>query len=277
MEAFAELKTFLDNNLVHEVYIEARQLTKASMPSLIELLSAHPLHIRVVPELGNLAFKSTELVHYGHLPVIKMHRGPLSYWYNRLIKRLFDVFFSLLAVLLLLSWMVPLLYVIQWFGSRQGVFFIQERSSLHGKVFRCFKFRSMYNNAHADTHQAVQNDARVTPLGRFLRKFSLDELPQFLNVLAGHMSVVGPRPHMLSHTETYCTIVKRFMVRHTVKPGLTGLAQVNGLRGEIRNLKDIQNRVQFDVKYIENWSFNLDLKIMIITAWLILRGRLMGY
>jgi putative colanic acid biosynthesis UDP-glucose lipid carrier transferase len=135
----------------------------------------------------------------------------------------------------------------------------------------------MRKNREADTRQAADDDERITPVGRILRKFSIDELPQFLNVLMGDMSVVGPRPHMLKHTAEYRQLIKQFMIRHTVKPGITGLAQVNGFRGEIRNLSDIQNRVQNDVYYIENWSFNLDIKIIFLTIWVIIKGQVKAF
>ena len=135
----------------------------------------------------------------------------------------------------------------------------------------------MKKNTDADLKQATQNDERMTKVGKFLRKYSLDELPQFINVLLGDMSVVGPRPHMLAHTEQYRKLIRRFMLRHTVKPGITGLAQVNGYRGEIKHLADLSNRVAFDVKYIETWSFNLDIKIILLTFWVIIRGQKEAY
>jgi len=132
-------------------------------------------------------------------------------------------------------------------------------------------------NADADEKQATRNDRRVTPVGRLLRKSSLDELPQFINVFIGNMSVVGPRPHMLKHTRQYRQLVKRFMLRHTVKPGITGLAQVRGYRGEIRRISEIKNRVALDVKYVETWSFSLDLKIIWLTIYNLLKGQKRAY
>ncbi len=274
---WSDLNDFFDNNSVHEVYVAWDKVPAAQMSSIAETISEYPVKMRIVPELGNFSYKTAELVHYEALPVIQIHPGPLSYWNNRIIKRLFDVFLSLIVIVGILSWMIPLLYIISLFGSRQGIIFRQDRTALDGRIFSCIKFRSMCPNKQADKVQATENDHRVTPIGRFLRKFSLDELPQFFNVLLGQMSVVGPRPHMLKHTEEYRKLVKRFMLRHTVKPGITGLAQVNGFRGEIKKDEDIQNRFKYDVKYIENWSFNLDLKIIFVTIWLILTGRLWAY
>lgn len=271
------LKSFLENNQVHEIFIALDKLPAEMMPDIIEIISEHPVGVRVVPDLGNLSYKTASLSSYGAIPVIQIHPGPLSYWYNRLLKRGFDVLLSVIVIITVLSWMIPLIYFFSLFGSREGVFFKQKRTALDGNEFVCLKFRSMRRNHDADKVQATENDDRVTALGRFLRKYSLDELPQFVNVLLGQMSVVGPRPHMIKHTDEYRRLVKRFMLRHTVRPGITGLAQVNGCRGEIKCSEDIENRVRFDVRYIETWSFNLDIKIMVITVWLIIRGKLWAY
>ena len=146
------------------------------------------------------------------------------------------------------------------------VFFLQERTGLDGKVFKCIKFRSMKVNNEADTLQATENDPRKFPFGNLMRKLNIDELPQFVNVFIGDMSVVGPRPHMLKHTEEYSTLINRFMLRHFVKPGITGLAQVSGFRGETRYIDQMEGRVKKDIEYIENWSFWLDIKIIIKTV-----------
>lgn len=274
---YSGIREYLERNPVHEIYMAAHAIPQAQLQQVIETIADFPVQTRIVPELGNFSYKSTELIQYGDIPVIMVHPGPLSYWYNQFIKRLFDVVLSLVVIAGLLSWMIPLLSLISLFGSRGGVFFKQRRTAMDGKEFTCYKFRSMRVNEDADKLQAVKQDQRVTSIGRFLRKYSLDELPQFFNVLKGNMSVVGPRPHMLKHTEAYRKLVKRFMLRHTVKPGITGLAQVNGFRGEIKNLDDIKNRFKHDVNYIENWSFNMDVKIIFITVWLILRGKLWAY
>ena len=147
-------------------------------------------------------------------------------------------------------------------NSRGPVFFVQERSGRDNKPFPCYKFRTMYVNDNAHTMQACKNDSRITKVGAFLRKTSLDEFPQFFNVLLGNMSVVGPRPHMLSHTEQYSELINNFLVRHYAKPGITGWAQVNGYRGETKELADMEGRVEHDIWYIENWSLLLDVKIV---------------
>jgi putative colanic acid biosysnthesis UDP-glucose lipid carrier transferase len=272
-----ELKQYIENNHVDEIYIAWDGIPNEVMPRITEIISDYPVKVRIVPDLGNFSYKSAELISYGPIPVLQIHPGPLSYWYNRLIKRIFDVLLSLVFIIGIISWFTPLLYLLSLLGSRGGVFFTQRRTCSDGREFICLKYRTMLKNNEADTKKATKNDNRVTPVGRFLRKFSLDELPQFINVLKGEMSVVGPRPHMLKHTDQYRKIIKRFMLRHTVKPGITGMAQVNGYRGEIRRLSELKKRVEYDVNYIEGWSFNLDLKIILLTTWVIFRGQAKAY
>ncbi len=275
--SWEELKEFIETNDVNQVYISWDTIPRNILSSITNLLADYPIKIRILPDLDSFAYKSAELVNYGMIPVLQIHPGPLSYWYNRLIKRTFDVSVSILMIIGVLSWVTVLLYIIDILSHRQGIFFNQKRTCIDGKVFVCYKFRSMQKNDECDVVQASLNDTRITPVGRFLRKWSIDEIPQFVNVLKGEMSIVGPRPHMLKHTEEYQRMVKRFMVRHTVKPGITGLAQVNGYRGEIKRLHDIKKRVRLDANYIENWTFNMDLKIILLTIWVILKGQERAY
>jgi len=162
-------------------------------------------------------------------------------------------------------------------SSNGPVLFTQLRSGRDNKPFTCYKFRSMFVNGEQNSLQATKDDPRVTKIGAFLRKTSLDEFPQFFNVLLGHMSIVGPRPHMLSHTEQYSNLIDQFMVRHFIKPGITGWAQINGLRGETKTVNDMHERVKADVWYMENWSFPLDLKIIFMTAFNVLHGEKNAY
>ena len=180
-------------------------------------------------------------------------------------KRAFDILFSFLVVALLLSWLTPVIALLIKLESKGPTFFKQLRTGKDGKPFYCLKFRSMAVNAAADVEQASKNDSRVTKLGSFLRKTSIDELPQFINVLKGEMSIVGPRPHMVLHTEKYSRTIHNFMDRHLVMPGITGLAQVSGYRGEIKQLDAMAKRVDADLEYIDKWSFWLDLRIMLLT------------
>ncbi|UOG72764.1 exopolysaccharide biosynthesis polyprenyl glycosylphosphotransferase [Hymenobacter tibetensis] len=191
---------------------------------------------------------------------------------NAVVKRAFDLFFASLVVVLLLSWLVPLIALLIKADSRGPVFFKQLRTGKGGKPFYCLKFRSMRINADADHKQASRNDSRITKLGAFMRKTSIDELPQFINVLRGEMSVVGPRPHMLRHTEDYSRVIANFMERHQVTPGITGWAQVEGHRGETKETAAMEKRVNADIHYIRNWSFLLDLKIVALTVRQAVRG-----
>jgi putative colanic acid biosynthesis UDP-glucose lipid carrier transferase len=187
-------------------------------------------------------------------------------------KRIFDIVFAAMVTVLLLSWFIPLVAIFIKMESKGPVFFKQLRSGKKGKGFYCFKFRSMTVNTDAHNLQASRQDNRVTKVGSFLRKTSLDELPQFINVLKGEMSVVGPRPHMIQHTEEYSKVIHNFMERHLIMPGITGLAQIAGHRGETRELEAMRKRVNADVHYIRHMSFFLDLKIIWLTVWQVVKG-----
>jgi len=191
---------------------------------------------------------------------------------NTTVKRVFDVLFASLVMLLLLSWLIPLIAALIKLDSKGPVFFKQLRTGKDGVPFYCFKFRSMYMNVDADHKQASRNDSRITKIGSFMRKTSIDELPQFINVLKGEMSVVGPRPHMLQHTEVYSVAISNFMVRHTVAPGITGLAQITGHRGETKETDAMIKRVNADIHYLQNWSFSLDMKIVWLTVYQAVKG-----
>jgi putative colanic acid biosynthesis UDP-glucose lipid carrier transferase len=182
------------------------------------------------------------------------------------MKRLFDIVFSSLVILLILSWLTPLLYILIKLESKGPLFFKQSRHGYNKKTFFCYKFRSMTVNCDADKVMNTKNDMRVTRIGKFMRKTSLDELPQFFNVFLGNMSVVGPRPHMEVHTSEYGASVDKYLVRHFAKPGVTGLAQIKGYRGEIIQPSDMVNRVRMDIFYLEKWSPLLDFKIVYATV-----------
>lgn len=206
-----------------------------------------------------------------------LYKESLRPFYFRFLKRAFDVIFSLF----ILSTIFPVLYLvfgilIKWTSSGP-ILFKQRRSGLYGKEFECYKFRTMRLNAQSDTSPAKKDDPRKTQIGDFLRQRSLDEFPQFINVLLGDMSVVGPRPHMLMHTTQYAALIDRYMARHLVRPGITGWAQVTGYRGEIKRLGQMVGRVEKDMWYIKNWSFFLDLKIVFVTVVNMLKGEKDAY
>ncbi|MES2688927.1 MAG: sugar transferase [Bacteroidota bacterium] len=197
---------------------------------------------------------------------------PLDKLGNKLLKRAFDIVLSAVVLLAVLSWLIPVLAIFIKLTSKGPLFFVQPRTGYNNKTFLCWKLRSMHVNANADLQQAIRSDSRITGIGKFIRKFSLDELPQFYNVLMGDMSLIGPRPHMLKHTEEYSKEVGTYLQRHAVKPGITGLSQVMGYRGEIANKHALNNRVRIDIFYLKKWNFGLDLMIIFRTAKLLVLG-----
>lgn len=218
-----------------------------------------------VPNIPQTLARGFSLGNIGPVPVLSIRRNPLKNIFARMLKRSFDLAVSSTFLLFYPLIYIPVAIAIK-ISSPGPVYFVQERTGYRGRTFRCLKFRTMRVNAQADRAQATEHDPRKTRVGDFLRRTSLDELPQFINVWKGDMSVVGPRPHMLKHTEDYTRLVDRYMVRHAVKPGITGWAQVNGYRGITDQLWKMERRVEFDVWYIENWTFLLDIKIMIRTV-----------
>ena len=206
--------------------------------------------------------------HFGDISVYTNHVEPLTLLSNRVVKRLFDICVSLLVCILLLPF-IPVIALIIRLQSAGPTFFAQDRTGMNGRPFKCLKFRTMHVNEQSDRLQATEDDPRKFAFGSFMRRTNLDEFPQFLNVLMGDMSIVGPRPHMLYHTSVYGRLIDKYMVRHFCKPGITGLSQVSGFRGETRELWQMEERVKRDLWYIENWSFWLDIRIMFRTAWTI--------
>jgi len=213
----------------------------------------------------------------GRFPILALREEPLGIEWNAMLKNIFDIVFSLIVFFGVLIWLIPIVALLIRLESKGPVFFVQQRSGHGNFVFKCIKFRTMRINNEANSKQATKGDARITRIGAFLRKTSIDELPQFINVLKGEMSVVGPRPHMLSQTEDFAKIIDHYMVRHFIKPGITGWAQVTGYRGEIHTEADIRNRVAADIWYMENWSFILDLKIIFLTVWKAITGDSKAY
>jgi putative colanic acid biosysnthesis UDP-glucose lipid carrier transferase len=271
-----DIKWYCFENHIDEIYCALMpNKNEELINELMSFADDNLIRFRIIPEFTeyiNRRFKKVSIEYYGNMPILTTRPEPLDNLYNRLLKRSFDIVFSLVFLILIGSWLFPLLALAVRLNSKGPVFFIQKRSGERNKEFLCYKFRTMYVNKEADSRQAIKDDPRITSVGRFLRKSNLDELPQFLNVLFGDMSVVGPRPHMLKHTEEYSKIVNSFMVRHFVKPGITGAAQANGYRGDTTDPKLMEKRVQYDVWYLENWSFWLDVKIVFLTVWSMLKG-----
>ena len=272
-----ECFNFIKSRNIDEVYCSANELSENQIKLLIQFCENNFKILKFISERGGLLSKKLKTDTYGLSTVQSLREMPLSNDYNTFLKRLFDIIFSFLVIILLLSWLTPLVALLIKLESSGPVFFKQTRNGIKYKEFTCFKFRSMIENSDADIQQATKNDLRVTRLGKILRKTSLDELPQFFNVLIGDMSVVGPRPHMTRENERYSKTVNKFMVRHFVKPGITGLAQVKGYRGEIETEEDIVNRVKYDIYYLENWSLLLDLNIVFLTSINFITGQKKAY
>jgi len=265
------------NNNIDEIYSSIAELSNKQINKLIDFADNNLRELKFIPDNKDIFSKKLKYEYYEYVPVLSFREIPLQDPINKFVKRTFDIIFSSLVIIFVLSWLTPLLAVLIKLESKGPVFFKQSRNGFNYKEFDCYKFRSMTPNKDAHLYQATRGDQRVTKVGKFIRKTSIDELPQFFNVLFGDMSVVGPRPHMVSHTNMYAKRIDKFMVRHFVKPGITGLAQVSGFRGEVENDKDIIGRVKYDIFYIENWSLLLDLRIIYKTFVNALKGEDKAY
>lgn len=268
---------YVIGNNIDEIYCSISELKNEEIAKFISFADNNLKTLKFIPDNKNIFSKKLKFEYYDYIPVLSLRDIPLDSPINAFIKRSFDVLFSLVVIVGLLSWLTPILALLITLESKGPVFFRQTRNGIDNREFYCYKFRSMAPNKNADDIQATKNDMRITKIGKFIRRTSIDELPQFYNVLFGTMSVVGPRPHMVKHTNEYANSVDKYMVRHFVKPGITGLAQVRGYRGEIEQEADIQNRIKFDIFYIENWSMFLDLKIIVQTVLNAFKGEAKAY
>jgi putative colanic acid biosynthesis UDP-glucose lipid carrier transferase len=263
---------FAAANNIREIYSTVMP-EKHRLNRLMEIADENCVRVKFIPDVIGALHADYHIEYMDTIPVISMRPDPLSQHISYLLqKRTFDILFSVLVILLLLSWMTPLLYLLIKLDSKGPLFFKQKRTGRGNCPFVCYKFRSMRVNHTCDHLQASRNDPRVTKLGAFLRKTNLDEMPQFFNVFMGQMSVVGPRPHMLKHTEEYRSLIRKYMVRQFLQPGITGWAQVNGYRGETRDTEMMARRVEYDIYYIENWSWKLDIKIILMTIATLFKG-----
>ncbi|WP_243643705.1 exopolysaccharide biosynthesis polyprenyl glycosylphosphotransferase [Tenacibaculum sp. M341] len=268
-----QYENYVLNNNVDEIYCSLTELKNKQIKKIKKFAIRHKRKVKLIPNANELYNKNTVTEFYGDsLVVLNVKQLPFELIENRIIKRIFDVFFSILVCVFIISWLYPILWILIKLESKGPVIFKQEREGFNGKKFVCYKFRSMRINAEANQVHTTKNDQRITKTGAFIRKTSIDEIPQFFNVLFGSMSVVGPRPHLESLALEYQKDVDNYLERYAVKPGITGLAQISGYRGEIRKKSDIKNRVRLDIFYIENWSFLLDIKIIINTILNVFKG-----
>ncbi|WP_299713028.1 undecaprenyl-phosphate glucose phosphotransferase [uncultured Tenacibaculum sp.] len=271
-------ENFVLNENIDEIYCSLTELKSKQIKKVKKFANQYNRTVKLIPNSNELYSKSVSTEYYDDgMLILNVKKLPFELLENRIIKRIFDLIFSLVICIFLVSWLYPVLWILIKLESRGPAIFKQEREGFNGKEFVCYKFRSMRINSEANEIHATKNDSRVTKIGAFIRKTSLDEIPQFFNVLLGDMSVVGPRPHMNLHSRKFDKEVSNYMKRKSVKPGITGLAQISGYRGEIKTQSDIVNRVRLDVFYIENWSLGLDIKIIIKTILNIFKGEDKAY
>jgi putative colanic acid biosysnthesis UDP-glucose lipid carrier transferase len=272
--SMAELDDLLQKNNIDEVVVSITNSATDTMNKIISVCNKNAVRIHIIPDYFQFLSKKFLVSVIGHFPIITVRDEPLVEIQWRMVKRIFDLIFSIGVILLILSWLVPIISILIKLTSKGPIFFIQDRIGLKNEKFRCFKFRTMYYGekySGSEFMPTINGDPRITKIGKFLRKSNLDEMPQFWNILIGDMSIVGPRPHAIAYHEEYVNYFEAIKLRHTVKPGLTGWAQVNGLRGDVsgeeENKKRTIKRIEYDLWYIENWNFSLDLQIILLTVW----------
>lgn len=269
-----ELIEFWKTNGIHTLFIPMENAySERTEKQIFRLAEANKVHISLIPSITQSDFFLYDMGYIQTQPVLNQAKYPLDYYSNFLLKRIFDITFSAIVLAGICSWLFPIIAVLIKATSKGPVFFIQKRYGFHEDVFQCIKFRTMVVNNESSTKTTEENDVRITRIGKFLRKTSLDEMPQFINVLKGEMSIVGPRPHMLAVDNYYKPKIGRYSLRSMVSPGITGLAQVNGLRGDAGNVEiEMNKRILADAFYVRNWSFVLDLVIILKTVLLIITG-----
>ena len=264
---------------VDDVVVTLPDYKTEKIGDIVKLCDREAVRVRIVPDYSRFFSRQFSISSFGTFPVITLGEGPLEEVQWRFVKRLFDIIFSAFVIFFFFSWFFPAVYALQKIFSPGPLFFIQDRIGQRGRVFKCFKFRTMHpdKSKNNGSYNPTRNgDSRVTKIGKFLRKTNIDEFPQFFNVLRGDMSIVGPRPHAVNFNGKYSEFIEEIKLRHRVKPGITGWAQIHGLRGDVEDEKlnklRTKNRIEHDIWYIENWSFILDLQIIILTVWRMIKG-----
>jgi len=275
---FDDFFQYIKEKNIDDIYCSISEFSEDEIKKLITYSNTSFKTLKFVPDSNQMLSSGFEVDYYDYFPVLTMNELALNKYSYRLIKRAFDIVFSLFVILGVLSWLIPLLYILTKIESNESLFYIQERNGLDYVKFKCYKFRTLKTGIFDENHVSI-DDSRVTKLGKVLRKTSIDELPQFINVLRGDMSVVGPRPHMLAYNKVYSGQVDnvQLMARHRIIPGITGLAQIRGFRGAIESDSDIIGRVKLDLFYIKNWSVLLDIKIIMQTFVKLIKGDKKAY
>lgn len=274
--ALDQLHSFCEENNVHEIYCCLQYTDNNKVKAIVDFGLSNLIKVKLITDYRGFFQRGVTLERYDNIPILNVAAIPLDERSNQVIKRAFDILFSGMVTILFLSWIIPLVAIAIKLDSRGPVFFKQKRSGKGNRPFNCLKFRTMVVH-HAEFKQATKNDPRITLVGQFLRKTSLDEFPQFINVLKGQMSIIGPRPHPLKLNEEFSSKIEKFMARHYIKPGITGLAQAKGFRGETKNDISMKSRVKLDRFYIENWSFLFDMKIIYATVVSLIKGDQQAY
>jgi putative colanic acid biosynthesis UDP-glucose lipid carrier transferase len=268
-----KLAELLNNEPIDEVIISLPQTEQESIRQSIEVCDQKHVKVRIMPELFHLTSKSAKIDNIGMVSVINLNDLPLDNKFNKLIKEIFDKIFSILFFLIIGWWLFPVIIILIKLDSKGPAIYKQERWGFNNKHIVCYKFRTMIMPLLTDPfEQTSKDDPRVTRIGKWLRMSSIDELPQFWNVVMGEMSIVGPRPHPTPMNIESMNNVQNYLKRHLVKPGITGWAQINGCRGEVRTIKDMTRRVNLDLYYIHRWSMTLDLQITLQTIIKLIRG-----
>jgi putative colanic acid biosynthesis UDP-glucose lipid carrier transferase len=270
--AIKDCVNYARENKITEIYSTLSPKLYPSLSSLADSAEKSFIRFKFLPDLSEFTDNKCQIDFIDDTPIISLRNEPLADISGQIKKKIFDIVISSLVLLFILSWLIPILAVLIKLDSSGPVFFTQLRSGKNNIPFRVIKLRTLRENIDADSLQVTRNDQRITKIGRFLRKTNLDELPQFFNVLAGDMSIVGSRPHMLKHTSEYSQLYDNYMLRHYTKPGITGWAQVNGYRGEIKGPDQLKKRLEHDIWYMENWNMWLDFKIVCLTAIKMLCG-----
>ncbi|MCM1293638.1 MAG: undecaprenyl-phosphate glucose phosphotransferase [Bacteroides sp.] len=271
-----DMQAYVEENPVDEIFCALPGSNTEGILKSLKLAEHIVAQFYYIPQINRYMSHNYDMYAIGTIPVMSMRHQPLTHLRNRICKRAFDLLVSGTFLLFSPLIFIPVGIAIK-LSSPGPVFFRQKRTGYRGREFYCYKFRTMKVNADADTQQATKDDPRKTRIGDILRKTSIDELPQFFNVFIGNMSVVGPRPHMLRHTEDYSRLINKYMVRHYIKPGITGWAQINGYRGQTDELWMMEKRVEHDVWYIEHWSTMLDIKIIFRTVYNAIHGEQNAY
>lgn len=274
----SELDTILKSYQIEDVVITLPEEESSLLDEIIRVCNINAVKVHLIPDYFRFLSNRFQVSSIGSFPVITARDEPLEEASRRFLKRSFDILFSLFVIIFIFSWLFPLIALLIKLSSKGPVFYLQERVGVRDQKFKCYKFRTMRTEMQKVEFKPVtEDDPRVTPIGKFLRRSNIDELPQFFNVLKGEMSVVGPRPHPIPFHNKYSEYFEAIKLRHNVKPGITGWAQVHGYRGDVHdeeeNKKRTLQRIKYDLWYIENWSFKLDLQIIMMTVWQMITGK----